>query len=131
VVSDDLIECGRVKRFVGSIVVDSIERARSSQNIYLSDRTRQRLLDAAREEAATHECLERLSEAVPPKRMIDSAGIRGATIAVVANLTAILLLLFMPPDLVRDAVVAASSVFGLIGSAVAWVGRRRATRRIL
>lgn len=129
-VADDPIACLTVPKYVRGIVYDSIERARVSQNVYLSDRSRQLLLDGAREEATNHEYLKFLSMELPPKRMIESAGIRGATIAFVSNLTATLLFLFMPPDLVRDSVVASLTVFGVIGSAVAWVGRRRATRRI-
>lgn len=129
-VADDPISCVSVPKYVRGIVFDSIERARVKENIFLSDRNRQLLLDAAREEAASHEYLKHLSMELPPKRMIESAGIRGATIAFVSNLAAILLFLFMSPDLVRDSVVASLTVFGVIGSAVAWVGRRRATRRI-
>lgn len=130
-VADDPIQCVSVTKYIKKIVCDSIERARLSQNVYLSDRSRQLLLDGAREEAEIHEYVRYLSIELPPKRMIESAGLRGATIAFVSNLTAILLFLFMAPDLVRDSVVASLTVFGVIGSAVAWVGRRRATRRIL
>lgn len=130
-VSDEPVAAGLVEKYVREIVFDAIQRARTRHNIYLSDRNLQLLLDGARDEAVNHEHVMRLRVQLPPKRWFESAGLRGAGIAFVANLAALLLLLFMPLSLVRDAVAAAFMVFGVFGGAVAWIGRRRATRRIV
>ena len=130
VAEDPAGRCDYVQKYVRAIIFDAIERARISQNVFLSERNRQLLLDAARDEAAKHECLGALEVKMPPKRWFESAGLRGSTIAFVSNTAALLLLLFMRQGLVRDAVVAAFVVCGVLGSAVGWIGRRRATRRI-
>jgi hypothetical protein len=129
-VSDDPVNHIYVERCIRGIVFDSIQRARVRHNIFLSDRNLQLLLDGAREEAIKHEHVARLQVQLPPKRWFESAGLRGAGMAFVANLAALLLILFMPLGQVRDAVTASCMVFGVLGAAVAWIGRRRATRRI-
>jgi hypothetical protein len=129
-VSDDPVSCLSVEKYVRGIVYDAIQRARVQHKIYFSDRNLQTLLDGARDEAAKHEHLGLLQIQHPPKRLFESAGIRGATIAFVSNLSALLLLLFMRSGLVRDAVIASFTVCGILGGAVAWIGRRRATRRV-
>jgi hypothetical protein len=115
-VSDDPVNHIYVERCIRGIVFDSIQRARVQHNIFLSDRNLQLLLDGAREEAIKHEHVARLQVQLPPKRWFESAGL--------------LLVLFMPLGQVRDAVTASCMVFGVLGAAVAWIGRRRATRRI-
>lgn len=128
--SDDPLNDIHVEKYVRGIVFDAIQRARVYHNIFLSDRNLQLLLDGARDEAAKHEHVDMLQARVPPKRWFESAGLRGAGIAFAANLASLLLLLFMPASVVRDAVAASFMVFGVLGGAVAWIGRRRATRRI-
>jgi hypothetical protein len=130
-VSDDPGTCNSVQRVMRGIIYDAIERTRVSQNIFLSDRNRQLLLDGAREEAVNHEHLKHLRIEPRAKRWFESAGLRGSGLAFLCSLAALCLLLFMPAGLVRDAVVSALAVFCVIGSAVGWIGRRRATRRIM
>ena len=130
IAAEETVTCTSLQRHIRCIVFDAINRARIRHNVFLSERNLQLLLDGAREEAVAHESLKDLQVQIPPKQWFELAGLRGASIAFICNFSALLLLLFMLPGLVRDAVVAALVVCGVLGSAVAWVGRRRATRRI-
>lgn len=123
--------CTWVDKYLQRIAEDSIRRGIARSGIYLSEPNKDKLLDASKREASEHEFGERLQLKLEPKKLYESAGIRGATIAGLSSLFSVLLLLFMPPDIVRDAVVAALTVLSTVGSAVAWVGRKRATRTIL